>query len=179
MPTILIADDDTHIRNLFQRALEVISGPGCIFETCNSGPEAVNRVLQGGIDLVLMDIRMPPHRMSGIDAVKRIREFSDLPIVMVSAYGDKNSREAAQAAGVTRFVVKPPDYQLLAILIKKLTATPQSAPGQAERLEKGRRLELLKITQAKRGDDTPPHILTEIEDLEMELAEWRKNTPGN
>ena len=71
-------------------------------------------------------------------------------------------------AGGTRFLAKPVDYQELAVLIKKL-GKPRIT--QSPLIEKYRRLGKLKEQAARMGNDTPPHILTEIEDLQGELRD--------
>ena len=163
---ILICDDDRHINNLLKYGLGISGGDTFDIITCKNGTDAVNKAIQGDFDIILMDVRMP--KMDGIKAAKRIREFSEVPIVFLSAWSDKKTREKAMAAGGTKFLVKPVDYQELAILFKKLV---KPRVTQSPLIEKYRRLGKLKEQAARMGNDTPPHILTEIEDLQEELRD--------
>lgn len=163
---ILICDDDRHLNNLMKYGLSLSGGDTFHIVTCKNGTDAVNKAIQRDFDIILMDIRMP--KLDGIKATKRIREFSEIPIIFISAWSDKKTRERAMAAGGTRFLVKPVDYQELAVLIKKLVK-PRIEINPL--FEKYRRLSKLKEQAARMGNDTPPHILTEIEDLQEELRD--------
>ena len=71
-----------------------------------NGKEAVEMVEKGGIDVVLMDIKMPV--MDGLEATKAIREnHPDLPIVALTANAFDSDRQLALEAGCTEFLSKP------------------------------------------------------------------------
>lgn len=172
---ILIVDDDRYIQNMMVYGLSLAGGAKFDIEKCRTGRQAVNRVLQNGIGAVIMDIRMPD--MNGIEAGRRIREFSDTPIIFLTAFSDRKTREKAALPGITHFLVKPVDYQKLAILITKLVSKKEIKADQ-ESFIKYRRLAKLKEQQAYQGVNTPPEIILEIEDLESEIKQWaQKNSP--
>jgi CheY-like chemotaxis protein len=71
-----------------------------------NGQEAVEIAKQGGIDLILMDIKMPV--MDGMEATKCIKEFNpDLPIIALTANAFDSDRELALEAGCDDFLSKP------------------------------------------------------------------------
>ena len=85
MKTLLIVDDEKHIRFLYE---EEFTDDGYQVLTAANGLEALEVVEQHPeIDLVLLDIRMP--EMDGSEFLRRIRQFKqDLPILISTAYGD-------------------------------------------------------------------------------------------
>jgi response regulator NasT len=100
---ILVAEDETIIR-LDLRALLETAG----FEVCaeaRDGEEAVELARQTAPDLALLDVNMP--RLDGIDAARRILEERPIPIVIVTAYGERELVERAVEAGVFGYLVKP------------------------------------------------------------------------
>jgi len=100
---ILIAEDETIIR-LDLRALLEKAG----FEVCaeaKDGEEAVTLARTVESDLALLDVKMP--KLDGIDAARRILEERPIPIVMVTAYGERELVSRAVEAGVFGYLVKP------------------------------------------------------------------------
>ncbi|MEN8172238.1 MAG: response regulator transcription factor [Chloroflexota bacterium] len=99
---ILIVDDEPrYIRlmeaNLMEAGFDVIKGV--------NGQEAVDLVAEQQPDLVLLDILMPV--LDGFDACMRIREFSNVPIIMVTARGDERDRVRGLDLGADDYIVKP------------------------------------------------------------------------
>lgn len=101
MGKILVVDDAMFQRQMLVKLLhehEVIEA--------ETGAVAVKKYFDEGADLILMDITMPD--MDGIEAVKKIRELDkSVPIIMVSAMGQKMKVVEAIQAGATSFIVKP------------------------------------------------------------------------
>jgi len=70
-------------------------------------------------DLVLLDIKMPV--MSGIETLAEIRKASkDLPVLMMTAYGDLEVVEQAKKLGVKHYIIKPFDLNEVKIMVKGL-----------------------------------------------------------
>lgn len=70
------------------------------------GPAALERVAQGGVDLVLLDMRLP--EMDGVEILRRIREsHSDLPVIMVTGYGHVDSAVEVMKLGASHYLAKP------------------------------------------------------------------------
>ena len=100
---ILIAEDETLIRLDLRQLLEAAG-----FEVCaeaRDGEEAVTLARQEEPDLALLDVKMP--RLDGIEAARRILGERPIPIVMVTAYGERELVARAIEAGVFGYLVKP------------------------------------------------------------------------
>ena len=65
----------------------------------------INQVALAGPDLVILDLGLPD--LDGLEVCRRIREFSDVPIVVLSAYGDERRKVEALDSGADDFVTKP------------------------------------------------------------------------
>jgi two-component system, OmpR family, KDP operon response regulator KdpE len=81
-PTVLIVDDEKRLRDFVRRNLEVRN-----FEVLTSanGLEALAHFQNRGVDLVIVDLMMP--HMNGLETIRRIRESSLVPIIVLSALG--------------------------------------------------------------------------------------------
>jgi CheY-like chemotaxis protein len=87
------------------------------------GQEAVHRTIDDKPDLILMDISLPI--IDGLQATRAIRvhaEFSQLPIVIVSAHDSEETRNEARDAGGTGYLTKPIEFEDLKNLIERLLA---------------------------------------------------------
>lgn len=100
--TILIVDDDPHIRQLLQFAF-VKAGLDTI--EAGDGEEALAVVARQAPDLIILDINMP--RMDGLEFCKRLRAESDLPILFLSSRDDEIDRILGIELGGDDYVVKP------------------------------------------------------------------------
>lgn len=102
MATILIADDDENIRNVLKE-YSVISGYEVIEAV--DGIDALNKVNNNDIDLIILDIMMP--KLDGFSAYKRIREVKDVPVLVLSAKGEEYDKLYGFEIGIDDYVVKP------------------------------------------------------------------------
>jgi two-component system, response regulator PdtaR len=103
MTRVLIAEDETIIRMDLRQMLEA-SG----FEVCGEardGAEAIALARECEPDVVLLDIRMP--ELDGVECARRIYAERPVPIVMVTAHGDRGLVERALAAGAFAYLTKP------------------------------------------------------------------------
>ncbi|MGE0787550.1 MAG: sigma-54-dependent transcriptional regulator [Sandaracinaceae bacterium] len=103
--TILVVDDERNIRRTLRMVLE---GEGYDVEEAETAEAGLERVAAGGIDLVILDVRLP--KMSGLEALSRLRE-SDPTLVVLMISGHASVAEAVQAvqSGATDFFEKPLD----------------------------------------------------------------------
>lgn len=99
---ILIVDDEPRYLRLMEANL-VTEGYQVIKAT--NGQEAVDRVATEQPDLVLLDVMMPV--LDGFGACERIREFSSVPIIVVTARGEENARVRGLDLGADDYIVKP------------------------------------------------------------------------
>ena len=126
---ILVVDDEAllvkGIRfNLQNEGYDVITG-------CN-GLEAVKLVQEQNPDLVVLDVMMP--EMDGLTACSKIREFSDIPIIMLTAKTDDMDKLIGFDHGVDDYLTKPFNILALkarirALLRRSRAATPQEQPS--------------------------------------------------
>jgi len=115
---LLVVDDQAGVRRMLQEAL---NDEGYEVVSVASGPEALQKVKQGGIDLVLLDMKMPG--MSGLDALREIRRLNpDLPVILMTAYGEYELLGEARTLGVKHYVSKPFDLQEVRYFVRALLA---------------------------------------------------------
>src|SRR5437899_494219 len=130
---VLIVDDE---HTLARSAQAFLADHGYETEVASTGEKALELLASVQPDVVFADVRLPG--MSGIDLLKRIREFDPvLPVVMVTAYGTIEGAVEAVKLGAFDYVKKPVDLEEL-----KLRAV----------LERARQIAVL--------DETPPVLLT-------------------
>lgn len=102
MKTILVAEDNDSNYILMTYILR----GKYEFRRARNGQEAVKMVEEGGIDLVLMDIKMPV--MDGLEATRRLKEaHAQLPVVALTANAFDSDRQLALKAGCDDFLAKP------------------------------------------------------------------------
>ena len=127
--SILVVDDEADVAELFKRKFrrELRSGE-YVMHFAISGEDAVKK-LNSGVEpkvmLVLSDINMPG--MSGIELLKDTRKrWPDLPVAMITAYGDPETMLKALDAGAAAFLAKPIDF---AELKNKIAGLVQEVEG--------------------------------------------------
>jgi DNA-binding response OmpR family regulator len=99
---ILVVDDEPRYLRLIEANL---ASDGFQVIKATNGQEAVDRVASHQPDLVLMDIMMPI--LDGFGATERIREFSNVPIIVVTARGEEGARVRGLDLGADDYIVKP------------------------------------------------------------------------
>lgn len=115
MITILTVDDDPHIRELLKLYLNK-EGYRTI-EACD-GEEALKRLETDQIHLAIVDIMMP--YVDGYELCKEIRDFYDIPVIMLTAKGEINDKEKAFIAGTDDYIVKPFEPKEVLFRVKAL-----------------------------------------------------------
>lgn len=110
MPTVLIVDDEQHIRLLIEQTLEELEDDGVELFTASDGDEAVSVVEHHRPDLVFLDVMMP--RRSGFEVCRVIKQelgLADTYVVLLTAKGQAYDREQGMAAGADLYMTKPFD----------------------------------------------------------------------
>jgi CheY-like chemotaxis protein len=113
---ILVVDDEPDVETLFRQQFrrEIKSGR-FLMEFAPSAPAALTRaadVADPSLILILSDINMPG--MSGLEMLPRVRaERPDVPVIMITAYGDAETRRKAIERGAEGLLTKPIDFTLL------------------------------------------------------------------
>ena len=123
--SILVVDDEPDVVDLFKRRFrkELRRGDYVMY-FAESGEDALGQ-LKGEIEpeimLILSDINMPG--MNGLELLTRAKQtWPDLPVAMITAYGDDESRRRALEAGASDFLVKPLDFDDLKSKISGMIA---------------------------------------------------------
>lgn len=147
------------------------------FEVASDGPSAIEKLAGPLPDLILLDLRLPG--IGGLAVLDAIRATAScLPVIVISAYGDKRTRQEASRRGADSFFQKPVNaarlYRQIRILLAmqvphRLEETLQAESRRSQIIIKQRRLNKLKERLALLGIDAPPALLIEIEDLEGEI----------
>jgi CheY-like chemotaxis protein len=123
--SILVVDDEPDVAQLFRQRFRREARQGTyVIHFAAPGEEALG-LLSGGIEptvaVILSDINMP-----GIDGLQLLGEikqrFPDLPVMMVTAYGDDERRRRADELGAFEFISKPVDFDQLKAQLRQLPA---------------------------------------------------------
>jgi CheY-like chemotaxis protein len=123
--SILIVDDEPDVAELFRQRFRRESRQGTyVLHFAGSGEEALE-ALEGEIEpeliVILSDINMPG--MDGLTLLQKIKaQWPDLPVMMVTAYGDDERRRRAIEYGAAEFITKPVDFELLKQQLQQLPA---------------------------------------------------------
>ncbi|MFT6429240.1 MAG: PAS domain S-box-containing protein [Halopseudomonas sp.] len=129
---VLVVDDSDINREVAQR---ILTGHAATVALAEDGQQALDWLLAHPleVDLVLMDMQMPV--LDGLEATRRLRrlpEFDDLPIVVLTAGAFESQRQEAMDAGMTAFASKPFDVPLTVDLIRRLRRPAKLQAAVAE-----------------------------------------------
>ncbi len=121
MPTVLIVDDEQHIRLLIEQTLEELEDEGVQLLTASDGEEALEVVGIHRPELVFLDVMMPKRNGFEVcDAIKHEGGLASTKVVLLTAKGQAVDREAGLAAGADRYVTKPFDPDELLATAREL-----------------------------------------------------------
>jgi DNA-binding NtrC family response regulator len=147
--SVLIIDDEAAIRESLQTLLEF---EGYSVEVANDGEEGLTRIAERPFDLVLLDFALPER--NGIEILREIRERdSELPVIMITAYGTVENAVNAMQAGATNFIQKPWDNE-------KLLADVRTAVGRRRAEE-----EVVQLKRALKQRYNFEHIIGKSEPM--------------
>ena len=126
---ILVIEDDVEFLNLTQTWLQ---NAGYEVLTSQDGAEGLRRVYSSRPNLVLLDANIP--KMDGWEVCRRIRDMSDIPVLMVTVNGQKADRLKGFVLGADDYITKPVDFPELiarvqAVLRRSDSATPDDGPS--------------------------------------------------
>jgi len=125
---ILVVDDDPQILDFVKRGLAY---EGYTVETASDGLEALGKAEAKAPDLVLLDVMMP--EIDGIEVARRLRQSSDVPILMLTAKGTVADRVAGLDSGADDYLVKPFAFDELLARMRALLRRRQPAEGEVLR----------------------------------------------
>lgn len=119
---ILVVDDDTRLRSLLQRFL---LKSDFLVSSAKNANEARARLAQYEFDLIILDIMMPEE--SGLEFLQKLRQESDVPVILLTAMGETADRIAGLEIGADDYLPKPFEPQELILRIKNIL---RRAPAQ-------------------------------------------------
>ena len=171
MAKILVVDDEAvlvkGIRfNLQQEGYQV--------ETGSDGEQAVELAREGSFDLVILDLMMP--KIDGLQACMRIREFSDVPIILLTAKGEDSDKLMGFACGADDYVTKP--FNILELKARVRALLRRTAAAAVKQQETGElTVGHIHLDPAERSawkDGAP----VELTAKEFDLMELLMRNPG-
>ena len=123
--SILVVDDEPDVADLFRQCFRREAREGTyVMHFAASGVEALDRLaeeIQPALVAVLSDVNMPG--MDGLELLGEIKQRRpDLPVMMVTAYGDDERRHRASELGAFEFITKPVDFDQLKEQLHQLSA---------------------------------------------------------
>ncbi len=125
-PTVLMIDDDAHLVRLLSESLE---GAGYQVLTAANGLEGLRQLYDGRPDIVILDVMMP--RMDGWDTLRRIREMSDVPVIVLSARDAEPERLRGFELGADDYVTKPFSLAEMNARLRAVLGRSDRARGRA------------------------------------------------
>ena len=155
---IVIAEDEAIIRLDLRETLEEEGYE--VVADCGRGDEAVQLVTQHKPDVAILDIKMPV--MSGLEAAKLISQSKICPVVMLTAFSQREIVEQARDAGALAYLVKPFQKSDLVPAIELAIARfaeMRALTGEVEAL--GAQLEIRKLMDRAKGMLIDKHAMTE------------------
>jgi len=126
--SILVVDDEPDVAEMFRQRFRREARQGTyVLHFAASGEEALDKLADGvrpELIVILSDINMP-----GMDGLSLLREIKtrrpELPVMMVTAYGDEERRRQATEAGALQFLSKPVDFDFLKEELSRLPAAAE------------------------------------------------------
>jgi CheY-like chemotaxis protein len=113
---VLVVDDEPDVEALFrQQFRRDLRAERFVMDFASSAPDALARVadtIEQSLILILSDINMPG--MTGLEMLPKVKEIRpDVPVIMITAYGDPDTRRKAIEGGASGLLTKPIDFTVL------------------------------------------------------------------
>ena len=122
---ILVVEDDTSVRNLITTTLKAHEYR---YLTAPNGQSAILEASSHNPDIVLLDLGLPD--MDGVEIIKKIRTWSNMPIIVISARSEDTDKIDALDAGADDYLTKPCNMERLLARIKNLLRRTEEQVGQ-------------------------------------------------
>ncbi|MGH9668063.1 MAG: response regulator transcription factor [Bryobacteraceae bacterium] len=168
-PSLLLIDDDAELCGLMRQFFE---SNGCRIETVQDGVIGLSRALEGGYDLLLLDVMLPG--LNGFDLLRQLRQRSGVPVILLTARTEKADRITGLDAGADDYLPKPfgPD-ELMARIRAVLRRTGRAAPPKAVVLNENS-VRLNPATREVWRDGAP----VEVTSIEFDILELLVRSAG-
>lgn len=158
---ILVVDDEPRMINFIRMNLE-LEGHQVI--EAHTGLEALEAVRTKLPDIVLLDVMMP--ELDGFETLRMLREFTNIPVIMLTAKGDENDKVYGLELGADDYIAKPFGPRELSSRIKAVlrrAEMPSTAPEQA----------ILKIDDRLSVDFNRREVIINGERIKLRPTEYR------
>jgi len=151
LPRILVCDDEPQIL----RALKVIlRDAGYEAVLVGTGEEALDRAAVKPPQAAILDLMLPD--IDGVELTRRLREWSQMPILVLSAVGEEDRKVEALAAGADDYVTKP--FGPRELIARLQAVMRRAAPEEAEPLIEAAGIEIDLAGHTVRRDGEPVHL---------------------
>lgn len=127
---ILVVDDDEKICQILTLYLR---SRGYEVTSCRNGSNALTAFSDSAADLIILDITLPG--MDGLSILRKLRETSNVPVIMLTAHTDEDERVRALGLGADDFIIKPFDPKELVARIRAVLRRSGSGPAKSVKLD--------------------------------------------
>ena len=168
-PTVLVVDDEEKIRNLVTSYLR---SEGYDVMAVDDGAAAVDMVRRHHPDLVVLDIRMPG--LDGIEALREIRTFSDVYVIMLTARAEETDKLIGLSVGADDYLTKPFSPRELVARVKAVLrrSRARQEPSEEVLIFSGLRIDRI------RREVTVDEVQVSVTTLEFDLLAALASQPG-
>lgn len=166
--SIILIDDD---RELGTMLTDFLRTDRLKLTVCGTGEDGLQRLVSGDFDLIILDIMLPG--ISGLDALKQIRQDSDIPVIMLTARGDDVDRIIGLEFGADDYLAKPFNPRELVARIKAILRRSHPEPPDTTQLRLGE-IELDSRTRRASVGGTALRLTG----TEYEILRFLLETPG-
>jgi len=167
---VIVADDESLVRTDLREALTELGY--LVVGEVGDGQSAVNMARELDPDVVVMDIKMPG--LDGIDAAQVLTQEKVAPVVLLTAYSQRELIERAKEAGVVGYLVKPfretdlaPAIELAIARFAEFRALEQQVGNLAEALETRKKVERAKGILMEKQNMTEAEAFRKIQKMSM------------
>jgi len=162
-PQILVVEDDTAVGNLITTTLET---QNYLFHRAKTGAGALMDALSYRPDVILLDLGLPD--MDGVTLIQKIRSWSNLPIIVISARSEDSDKVSALDAGADDYLTKPFGTDELLARVRTAIRHTRTATGNSEIAQQG------TYTVGDLTIDYNKHqVLVRGENAKLTLSEFR------
>ncbi|MGL5647944.1 MAG: response regulator [Clostridium sp.] len=162
MKNVMLVDDEKLIRDGLKVLIDFESLNLCVKEEASNGLEALEKVKNNNIDIIITDINMP--NMTGLEFIRELREINkDIKIVILSGYDDFSYAKKAICYGVSDYLLKPINEEELEEVLKNIVIEiEKSEKKKVSHINKNR-----EILELLRGDIKNIDELKESLDIDL------------
>jgi two-component system KDP operon response regulator KdpE len=157
---ILVVDDEARMVNFMRMNLEL---EGARVASATNGKEALERAREDMPDVMLLDIMMP--EMDGFETLKRLRQFSQVPVLILTAKDEEEDRVRGLELGADDYISKPFSHRELVSRIRAVLRRHYAAPPIAQTL--------VKVDDRLQIDFARREVLVEGQRVNLRPTEYR------